>query len=231
MRRLIHYPLCPHSRSIRLALAELRLDFQLTYEEPWAWRPSFLAINPSGALPVLELDVGLVLCGSYAISEYLADAYPEHPADGGVPPIIPGDFEARAEVRRLVDWFHNKFSREVSRELLIEKHYQRAPGARGRPPNSEVLRAVAKNLRYHMEYICFLADHRSWLAGDDMSFADLAAGAHVSVLDYLGEIAWAEYPSAAEWYIRLKSRRSFHPLLEDYLPNHPPAAHYAELDL
>ncbi len=230
MRRLIHYPLCPHSRSIRLALGELRLEFDLAYEEPWAWRPAFLAINPSGALPVLQLDYGLTLCGTYAIAEFLADTYPEHPADGGAPPVLPGDFEARAEVRRLVDWFHQKFHREVSGELLTEKHYQRALGPRARPPDSAVLRAVAKNLRYHLEYVCFLADHRNWLAGDDLSFADLAAGAHVSVLDYLGEIDWQDYPSAANWYVRLKSRPAFHPLLEDYLPSQPPAAHYAELD-
>ncbi len=230
MRRLTHYPLCPHSRSIRLGLGELGLDFELVYEEPWAWRPSFLALNPSGSLPVLELEHGLVLCGTYSISEYLADAYPQHPADGGPAPICPGDYEMRAEIRRLVDWFHHKFDREVTRELLAEKHYQRVVMERGKSPNSEVLRAVAKNLRYHLDYVCFLVDHRSWLAGDDLSFADLAAGAHLSVLDYLDEIRWQDYPSASNWYVRLKSRKSFHPLLDDYLTAQPPAAHYADLD-
>ena len=83
MLRLTHYPLCPHSRSIRLVLGELRLEFELNHEEPWAWRQSFLSLNPSGALPVLEIDDVLVLCGTYAISEYLSECYPEHPDDGG----------------------------------------------------------------------------------------------------------------------------------------------------
>ncbi len=230
MHRLTHYQLCPHSRSIRLSLGELRLPVELVHEFPWAWRQSFLALNPSGALPVLEMSEGVVLCGSYAISEYLGDAYPKHPVDGADGPMFPGDIEERAEVRRLVDWFHIKFDREVTRELLLEKHYPRAVGGNGHPPDSAMLRAITKNLKYHLDYICFLADHRNWLAGDDLSFADLAAGAHVSVLDYLGEIDWSHYASAGAWYARLKSRKSFHPLLDDYLPNHPPAVHYADLD-
>lgn len=230
MRRLTHYPLCPHSRSIRLALGELRLECELAQEEPWSWRPSFLALNPSGSLPVLEMGHGVVLCGAYAISEYLSDVHPSLVADGDGVPLFPGDAEQRAESRRLVDWFHQKLDREVTREVVSEKHYQRALGAQGRAPDSQILRAVAKNLKYHLDYICFLADHRSWLAGDDLSFADLAAGGHISVLDYLGEIAWNDYPSASHWYVRLKSRPSFQALLEDYLPNQPPAAHYTDLD-
>lgn len=230
MPRLTHYPLCPHSRSIRLALGELQLDFETVYEEPWAWKPSFLAITPSGVLPVLELEQSQAICGTYAISEYLAETYPRHPLDGGPPPILPGDFPARAEVRRLVDWFHLKFNQEITRELLYEKHYNRMVQAGNCMPNSDVLRAVARNQRYHLDYISFLADHRNWLAGKDLSFADLVAAAHISVLDYLGEIDWRDYPSALSWYLRLKSRRSFISILEDYLPNQPPSRHYKDPD-
>ena len=230
MRRLLHYPLCPHSRSIRLALGERHLDFELVYEEPWTWQPSFLSLNPAGALPVLEVDGALVLCGAYAISEYLAEIQ-SVPAGGAAPgELFPGDPEQRAEVRRLVDWFQAKMDREVTRELLIEKHYQRAVGKVGRPPDSTVLRAVAKNMRYHLDYISFLVDHRNWLAGDELSFADLAAGAHISVADYMGEVPWEDFKSARDWYARLKSRSAFQPLLGDYLSRQPPVAHYADLD-
>jgi len=229
-RRLTHYPLCPHSRSIRLSLQELRLDFDLIDEKPWAWRPSFLAVNPSGALPILELEQSLAICGAYAISEYLAETYPSHPFDRGPSPIMPGNFEAKAEIRRLVDWFHLKFHQEVTREILHEKHYSRLSAEQSSAPNPEVLRAVARNQRYHLNYICFLVDHRSWLAGNDLSFADLAAAAHISILDYLGEIDWRDYPSASEWYLRLKSRPCFIPILEDYLPNQPPSQHYKDPD-
>ena len=53
MHKLIHFPLCAKSRSIRLLLSELGLEFELSEEKPWEWRAEFLALNPSGELPVL----------------------------------------------------------------------------------------------------------------------------------------------------------------------------------
>jgi len=230
MLHLIHFPLCPHSRSIRLALAEQGLPVELALEEPWRWRPEFLAVNPAGHLPVLLRDGAAPLCGAYAISEYLADEQAHHPVEGHALPLFPGSAEDRAEVRRLVDWFHAKCDREVTRELIHERYIAQVAGGRRNPPNSENLRAIATNLRYHLKYISYLADHRRWLAGDDLSFADLAAAAHVSCLDYLGQMPWDDFPAARTWYVRLKSRRSFQPLLADRLPGLAPPAYYADLD-
>jgi glutathione S-transferase len=92
------------------------------------------------------------------------------------------------------------------------------------------LRAAHANLAYHLTYVAWLSDHRNWLAGEELSFADLAAGAHLSCLDYLGEVDWARFPAAKSWYQRLKSRRAFQSLLADRIPGRPPASHYADLD-
>ena len=73
MYTLTHFRLCPHSRSIRLALGELELEADLVEEFPWEWREEFLAINPAGELPVLQTPDGVVLCGVYSVSEYLAE--------------------------------------------------------------------------------------------------------------------------------------------------------------
>ena len=69
-----------------------------------------------------------------------------------------------------------------------------------------------------------LADHRSWLAGDELSIADLSAAAHLSVIDYLGDIPWTDFPVAKLWYQRIKSRPSFRPLLGDTLRGMPASA-------
>ena len=90
-------------------------------ERPFDYRPAFLALNPAGELPVLQVEGALMLSGSYAISEYLAETTPRHPVTGHLSPLFPGNIEARAEIRRLVDWWHGKFHREVTRELLQEK--------------------------------------------------------------------------------------------------------------
>lgn len=231
MNRLTHFPLCPHSRSIRLVLNEMQIEHELQLELPWAWRKAFLAMNPGGNLPVLELENHMVLAGTYPISEYLAEEAASDPgASTGTTPLFPGDIEARAEARRLVDWFHIKCHREVTQDLLYEKHYARAASVKGHSPDSSVLIATSQNLKQHMRYIGFLIDYRRWLAGDELSFADLAAAGHVSCLDYLGVIDWEKYPSARDWYVRIKSRRSFQGILDDRVPGLAPPAYYADPD-
>jgi glutathione S-transferase len=230
--RLTQYRLCPRSRSIRLILAEYGLEVELLDENPWEWRQGFLAKNPAGEMPVLEYDNGLTLCGVYSISEFIAEEI--MPSSSvmapGPPNLIPGNREDRAEVRRLIDWYHGKFDREVTRELLIEKVYNSMRPSGPLPPDPGILRAVRANLRYHLSYTGYLADSRRWLAGDDLSFADFAAAAHISTVDYLGEMPWHEYPAVKIWYQRMKSRPSFRALLGERVPGTAPPLAYSDLD-
>jgi glutathione S-transferase len=230
MHKLTHFRLCPRSRSIRVALAELKIEVDLVEERPWEWRPAFFALNPAGELPVLELERGPVLCGAYAIAEYLGDDTRGHVGDGFKAPLFPGHRDDRAEVRRLVDWFHGKLEREVTRELLDEKLYRYLKPGSGYAPDPDLLRAIRSNLRYHLSYVNHLANQRRWLAGDDMSFADFAAAAHFSSIDYLGEVPWEDYPLAKTWYARIKSRPAFRSILADRVPGAPPPQSYADLD-
>lgn len=230
--KLTQYRLCPRSRSVRLALMEQGQEIALIDENPWEWRQGLLAKNPAGELPVLEYDNGLTLCGVYSISEFLAEEPPVAASYSGTRPLplFPGNREDRAEVRRLIDWFHGKFDREVTRELLYEKVYQRMRPAGAAAPDVEILRAARTNLRYHLSYLSYLADSRRWLAGDDLSFADLAAAAHLSTVDYLGEIPWNDAPLVKTWYQRIKSRPSFRAVLADRVPGTPPPTAYSDLD-
>ncbi len=237
MVKLTHFRLCPLSRSIRLALAERGMEFELEEERAWEWRSGFLAHNPAGELPVLAIEGAVVLCGVYSISEYLADGEVHDPvADRRRMSLIPGSREDRAEVRRLVDWFHCKLDREVTRELLQQKVYPIVSRMMSRTavpsptPDANLLRTLRANLRHHMSYVSFLAEQRRWLAGEEPSFADLAAAAHLSCIDYLGEIAWSEHQGAKAWYARVKSRPSFRALLADRIPGIAPPSHYADLD-
>jgi glutathione S-transferase len=76
----------------------------------------------------------------------------------------------------------------------------------------------------------WLLRRRDWLAGDRLSYADLAAAAHLSIADYLGDVPWNEDAGAKNWYARIKSRPSFRPILGDLHPGVPPSASYANLD-
>ncbi len=229
MLTLIHYPLCPFSRSVRLCLAEFGIEVDLQEEKPWEWRSDFLDINPSGMLPVLMLDEKKSICGSYAISEYLAETAVKFYSGSRRFECFPGEVEQRAEVRRLVDWFHTKLNSESSAHILEEKVYSRYKTA-SHNIDISVVRAAQENLRYHLRYIGYLAGRRNWLAGYDMSFADLSAAAHLSVMDYLGDVPWHECEPAKIWYTRVKSRPSFRSLLSDRVPGITPAEIYTDLD-
>lgn len=221
MRRLYHSWFCPQSRKVRVALAEKGLDFILSFEKTWERRPEFLLINPAGSVPVLVEEDGQVIVDNYAITEYLEEAYPERPLMGDTP-------AERAEIRRLVDWFDVKFQRDVTQHIVSEKLLKRF--LRMGEPSSEAIRCAAHNIRIHLEYIGYLADSRTWLGGDQFSYADIAAAAHLSVADYLGGVPWEINEAAKVWYMRIKSRPSVRPLLKDAIAGLRPPAHYAQLD-
>lgn len=221
MRLLYHLWLSPFCRKTRIVLHEKKLEFELQTENTWQRRADFLAINPAGDVPVLVEEDGTALCNSAAICEYLEETAPQ-------PALLPKDPKDRAEVRRLVAWFDQKFNEEVSENLVGEKIMKRF--LRTGAPDSAAIRAGKQNIRYHLDYVGWLAERRNWLAGPDLSFADIAAAAHISSVDYLGDVPWEDHPAAKEWYMRIKSRPSFRAILADHLPGEPPPKHYADLD-
>jgi glutathione S-transferase len=221
MRYLYHLPLSPYSRKVRLVLAEKRLPFELRVEKVWERRPEYLALNPAGTVPTLLEDNGLAIPDSGVICEYLEEAYPDTSLMGRT-------LAERVEVRRLVAWFDGKFAREVSDLLLGEKHMKRLAG-RGNP-DASAMRAGYANIRHHLQYLGWLAETRKWLAGATMSLADFAAAAHLSSLDYIGDVDWSVSPQARDWYARMKSRPCFRSLLADRVVGATPPPHYADLD-
>ena len=230
MPTLVHYPLCPFSRSIRLASAECELKLSLEEERPWAWRSDFLENNPAGTLPLYRDEDGLMLCGTYPISEFLAETGVDETGDARAFSFFPGDEIERGEVRRLVDWFHSKFNSEVTSYLIGQKVIRRFDAAAGGAPDMDMVRAGQANLRYHLGYIGHLIEKRTWLGGEHLSFADLAAAAHLSCIDYLGDVPWGEAEAAKDWYARIKSRPSFRALLADQIPGLKPPDIYADPD-
>jgi glutathione S-transferase len=221
MRILHHLPLSPFARKVRLVLAEKRLPFELRVEKPWERRPEYLALNPSGTVPTLVEENGLAIPDSSVICEYLDEAYPDTPLLGHT-------LGERVEVRRLVAWLDGKFSQEVTRNLYGEKIIKRLSGVG--QPDATALRIGFSNLKIHLEYIGWLAESRRWLAGNALSLADLAAAAHLSALDFIGDVDWKASPAAHDWYARVKSRPSFRAILADRVPGVMPPAHYADLD-
>ncbi|MEG8099202.1 glutathione S-transferase family protein [Candidatus Liberibacter brunswickensis] len=230
MSKLYHYPMSSSSRFVRLILSEYDFKPDMIEEYPWGKRREFLKLNPSGGLPVYIVDNHpQALCGFAIISEYLDEIY------GSVTKknrLFPTDPFQRAETRRMIEWFMYQIEYDVTRPLVNERVYKlhMTTEQGGGSPDSKALRIARKNMREHTKYITCIIKSRSWIAGDHISYADFAASATISVLDYLGEIDWESFPIIKEWYQRIKSRPSFRPILSERIRGLLPVSHYTDLD-
>lgn len=202
-------------------MAEKRIPFELRLEKVWERREEFLEMNPACTVPVLREANGFAIADSYAICEYLEEAYPETNLLGATP-------AERAETRRLVAWFDGKFAAEVTAHLLYEKQLKRLMG-RGNP-DASAIRVGYANMRPHLEYLGWLAETRAWLAGPNITLADFAAAGHLSALDYIGDVDWNQNEAAKQWYARMKSRPAFRGVLADKVSGLEPPPHYADPD-
>ena len=220
MRVLYHLWLHPFSRKVRLALSEKQIEYTLQVEKIWQRRPDFLTMNPAGDVPVLVEQDGQAICNSNVICEYLEEVYPQVN-------LIGSDPMERAEARRLVGWFDVKFNHEVTQNIVGEKLMKQF--LKLGEPHGPSIRAGMANIHYHLDDIAFLMEHRSWLAGDHITLADLAALAHLSAIDYIGDVPWEEHPAALDWYKRMCERPSFQALLDDTIPGIPPSGRIAHM--
>ena len=222
MWQLYFFPLCPFSRKVRLALSEKGVGYELRREHPWDASDAFYAMNPAGRTPVLRLEEKkLTLADSQAICEFFEETVDKSP-------LILGTAAGRAEIRRLTALFDESFYADVTHPLLHEKMKKRL--VLRQSPDSKALRAAMRLAHEHLDYIDWLVDNRRWLAGAQMSLADFAAAAQISVADYLGGIDWTGHDEAHGWYRVMKSRPSFRPLLTEKMDGIPPPSHYADVN-
>ena len=220
MLRLYHVPLSPFCRKVRLVLAEKKMDVELIEERYWEQSTEFLRRNPAGKVPILRHE-GALLTESTPICEYIEELNPE-------PSLIPKDAKARYEMRRLVSWFDDKFHHEVTSNLLYERVNKKVSGQGF--PDSKNIKEGARKIKYHMDYMAWLLEHRRWLAGDTMTLADFAAAAHLSSLDYISDVDWNRSSVVKDWYAKIKSRPAFRNILSDQMSGFPPPRHYNDLD-
>jgi len=204
--KLYIFPFAPNAAKVRLTLAEKRhaggdVAAELGLEEVVVnllegeqKQPAYLAINPFGAVPALELDDGTVLHESLAIIEYFEERLPE-------PSMWGDDPAARAMARQL--------ERIADLGVLIptarEIHNTNSP--LGLPPNP----AVAKH--YHDRWVQSVAhledvmsDGRAFLAGERPTVADCTLQAALQFARLRELPVLDEAPRLAAWCDRYRER-------------------------
>ena len=221
MKQLHHYQMSPFCRKVRIMLAEKKQVFALIEQKPWKRDIELLRLDPTGEVPILIEDNGVVVADHNAICEYLDENY-------GDSKLIGDDLLQRAEVRRIIGWFDRKFYNEVFLNIVGEKLIKRL--AKNGSPDSRFIAAGKKNIHVHLDYISWLIERRKWIAGADFSLADIVAASHLSIVDYLGEVPWKDHIEAKNWYARIKSRPAFRDILSDKILELDPQPDYENLD-
>jgi len=224
MPRLLHHQLDPASRLVRLMFAEYGVPVELVEIKPWTREPYFLEINPAATVPVLLEPAEPPVVGILATIHTVEERY----SPASVAGLLPAKAVDRAETWRLLEWVLLKLNDEVTRYVLEEKIVKR--DRQSGTPEPGVLRVAKANLSEHLHYLNWVLATRHWLAGDTMTLADFALAAHLSSLDYLGDILWETAPEVKVWYARMKSRPAFRTLLNDRVGGMPAHAGYTDLD-
>jgi glutathione S-transferase len=213
MRRLIHLMLSPSCRLARLMVGEKRVACDpVPAEDSRQTMPVFVELDETRAE------------GVWAILDHLEHHFPDRP-------LAPADDAARRACLRWVDFAMGPFHEQVTQRIVYEKAAPKFTGAGySRPPDMNVIRAGREELKLALKLIGAAAETNGNLACRETTLGDLAIAAHLSALDYFGEVPWTDFSAAAEWYVRMKSRPSFRSILSDRVPGQPPVSHYAELD-
>ncbi|MHB1103203.1 MAG: glutathione S-transferase family protein [Devosia sp.] len=224
MPRLLQHRLDPASRVARLMFAEYGVPIEIEDIKPWTREPHLLEINPAATVPILVDEGEPPIVGVLAVIHAIEERY----SPSAVAGLFPAQSRDRAEMWRLLDWVLLKLNDEVTRYVFEEKIVKR--DKRGATPDPGVLRVAKANLIEHMLYFNWLFATRHWIAGDSMTLADFALAAHLSSLDYLGDVSWETSAETRQWYARIKSRPAFRTLLNDRVAGMPAATGYADLD-
>lgn len=222
MNRRILYGMsfCPFWRKIKFGLLEKGIETVDQLEKAWDPSVDLVRLNPTGELPVFQDDT-VVCCNDYVACEYIESTYPQ-PHLMGVNPV------QGVEIRRIMSWFDRIFYQDVYMTLFYERALKRHIEKKG--PETSALKAGRSFLHGHMVMLNHLADMRTYLDGVGFSWADITAAAHLSCIDYLGDIHWESFPALKEWYMKIKSRPCFRLFLNHSFPGLPPSLWYRPLD-
>lgn len=218
--RLYHMAFCPFSRKIALGLREKEIDFQEAQEKFWQPSDELLGVNPAGELPTL-VDRTVVCVNEYVAVEYIEEAYPSYP-------LRPTDPAQRAQMRSLISWFDRLFYQDVYLSLFYERALK--PHIESKGPDTQVLKTGRTSLKSYLQTLEKITGNNTYLSGRSFSWGDITAAAHLSCIDYLGDIPWDGFPSTKEWYSKIKSRPTFRPFLAQSFPGLVPAPSYKALD-
>ena len=194
----------PNPARVRIALAEKGLFNQVTFipvDVPKGEHraEAFLAKNPSGTVPVLELDDGTTIAECTAITEYIDSI-----KDAGA--LTGRDGKSRAVIHMM--------QRRAEADLLdaVAAYFHHATPGLG--PEIEVNQCAAwgelqkPRAEKGMHYFNSVLESQPYLAGETFSMADITAFAGLAFADFAMVDIPADCGNLVEWRTRIAARPS-----------------------
>ena len=198
--KLYDSQMAPNPRRVRVFLAEKAIEVpveQVDLGKQQNSSPEFLAINPLGRVPVLELDDGTHLAESVAICRYFEETTPE-------PPL----FGVGAQDRAVVEMWQRRMESEVLNNIagcFRNTHDYFKDRIRQVPDYGELCRETALKRLAWLDEV--LAD-RSFVAGDRYTIADITAMVGIDFGRVAGIRMQPDQKNLARWHERVSTRDS-----------------------
>ncbi len=200
MMRLYDYLPSGNGYKVRLLLSQVAVPFELVtldIVKGETRTPEFLAKNPNGRIPLLEVEPGKFLAESNAILFYLSEGTP----------FLPDDRWARAQV---LQWMcFEQYSHEPNiATVRFWLHYteltpeRRAAIEQKRPLGYAALDVMERHLASHRFFV-----------GDRYSIADIALYAYTHVADE-GGFELGRYPAVQGWLARVREQPRHVPITQ-----------------
>jgi len=205
--RLFDFARAPNPRRVRIFLAEKGMEIPRVPVNLYRMEqlsPEFLAINPGGTVPVLELDDGTRLTECLAICHYLESMQPE-------PPLFGEGAKAQALVlmwNNIVEAEGIPSAAEVLRNLSPGFRDRVFPGPVDYPQLPALVQRGSMRTQQFFDRMQARLDESPFLAGEEFSIADITLLATVDFAKWVDIDATQDRPAIARWYATVKSRPS-----------------------
>lgn len=199
----LHDSIGPNPRVVRMAIAEKGMTIETAKVDLMGAenrQPAYLAKNPTGGLPSLELDDGTCIAEITAIVDYLEEVQPNPPVVGSTPA---ERAETRMWTRRIdlaiVEPMTTAFRAVEGRPLFASRMTLLSPEA------AAELKAIAQE---KLLWLDRQLAGRTWVCGDRHTLADMLLLAFVEFGASVGQPAPADATWIAEWHKRAAARPS-----------------------
>ncbi len=193
--KLYYFPPSSNVRKVRAIALQLNLSLELVLvnlPEGEQHQPEFLAMNPTGRIPVLQ-DGDFVLWESNAIMQYLASQVPTS--------LWPEDAKLRADISRWQCWQLAHWSQgcqPINFERVVK------PALQLGEPDAQVIDQALLTFHREAELLNHHLSQHDYLVNEQLTLADFSVASELTYA-VVAELPLERYPAIQAWLVRLNA--------------------------